>query len=493
MASSEKNPGAMRPWGPWERFLLMSDSSREEDLFAVVADPDALLRVPLATYRLQLGPDLTFDDASGLVPYLATLGISDCYTSPFFETSSNRSHGYDISDHNRFRAELGGETAFGRFAEALRSNHLGLLVDVVPNHMGIAGSRNAWWSDVLMHGASSPYAAFFDIDWVPVKAELANKVLLPILGDQYGAVLDRGELRLELSDGRFTIRYYDTVLPVAPRTYVQILGHRLAELETALGPEHAALLELKSVYEMLLTIPHRTETDRELLAARHRETDIAYQKFAKLLEASGDVRDFISENARLFNGTPGDHRSFDLLDGLIHDQVYRLAYWRVAGEEINYRRFFDINELAAIRTEDPRVFAETHRLILRLVREGIVTGLRIDHPDGLYAPGEYFRRLQRACYLETVHGKVAAEAVAHSAAWRDRTVLERYDAIQQERGASLRPFYIVAEKILAPGERLPDHWAALGTTGYEFLNLLNGLFVDRQQAAASDRIYMRVL
>ena len=247
----------------------MSDPLREEDLLAVVADPDALLRVPLATYRLQLGPDLTFDDASGLVPYLATLGISDCYTSPFFETSSNRSHGYDISDHSRFRAELGGETAFGRFAEALRSNHLGLLVDVVPNHMGIAGSRNAWWSDVLMHGASSPYAAFFDIDWAPVKAELANKVLLPILGDQYGVVLDRGELRVQLSDGRFTIHYYDTVLPVAPRTYVQILGYRLDQLEAALGSEHTALLELKAVYQLLLTIPHRTETDPERLAARH--------------------------------------------------------------------------------------------------------------------------------------------------------------------------------------------------------------------------------
>jgi len=471
----------------------MSDPLREEDLLAVVADPDALLRVPLATYRLQLGPDLTFDDASGLVPYLATLGISDCYTSPFFETSSNRSHGYDISDHSRFRAELGGETAFGRFAEALRSNHLGLLVDVVPNHMGIAGSRNAWWLDVLMHGASSPYAAFFDVDWMPVKAELANKVLLPSLGDQYGAVLDRGELRLELSDGRLTIRYYDTVLPVAPRTYVQILGHRLAELEVALGPEHATLLELKSVYQMLLTIPHRTETDRELLAARHRETDIAYQKLAKLLEESGDVRDFISENVRLFNGAPGDPRSFDLLDGLLHDQVYRLAYWRVAGEEINYRRFFDINELAAIRTEDPRVFAETHRLILRLVREGIVTGLRIDHPDGLYAPGEYLRRLQRACFLERVHGRLEREVAGDATAWRDRAVLERYDAAQQERGSSLRPFYIVAEKILASGERLPAHWAVLGTTGYEFLNMLNGIFVDHPHAGAMERIYTRLL
>ena len=471
----------------------ISSSDGSQDLPAFTADPAALLRVPRATYRLQLGPDLTFDDAAALVPYLAALGISDCYISPFFEASSNRSHGYDVSDHGRFRAELGGETAFGRFAEALRHHGLGLLIDVVPNHMGIAGNRNAWWSDVLMHGASSPYAPFFDIDWMPVKAELANRVLLPMLGDQYGVVLDRGELRVQLADGRFTIHYYDTVLPVAPRTYVQILGHRLDELEASLGSEHTALLELKAVYQLLLTIPHRTETNPERLAARHRETDIAHQKFASLLETSGDIRDFITENVRLFNGTPGDPRSFDLLDGLLNDQVYRLAYWRVAGEEINYRRFFDINELAAIRTEDPRVFAETHRLIFRLVREGIVTGLRIDHPDGLYAPGEYFRRLQRACYLETVRGKVAAESAGDSIAWRDRAVLEHYDAAQQERGASLRPFYIVAEKILAPGERLPDHWAVLGTTGYEFLNCLNGIFIDRQQAAAVERIYMRLI
>ena len=470
-----------------------SSSDGSQDLPAFTTDPAALLRVPRATYRLQLGPDLTFDDAAALVPYLAALGISDCYISPFFEASSNRSHGYDVSDHGRFRAELGGEIAFGRFAQALRHHGLGLLIDVVPNHMGIAGNRNAWWFDVLTHGASSPYAPFFDIDWVPVKAELANKVLLPLLGDQYGVVLDRGELRLQLSDGRFTIHYYDTVLPVAPRTYVQILGHRLDELEVALGSEHTALLELKAVHQLLLTIPHRTETDPERLAARHREAEIADQKFARLLETSGDVRDFITENVRLFNGTPGDPRSFDLLDGLLNDQVYRLAYWRVAGEEINYRRFFDINELAAIRTEDPRVFAETHRLIFRLLREGTVTGLRIDHPDGLYAPGEYFRRLQRACYLETVRGKVASEAVGDSTAWRDRTVLEHYDAAQQERGASLRPFYVVAEKILAPGERLPDHWAVLGTTGYEFLNCLNGIFIDRQQAGAMERIYMRLI
>ena len=197
-------------------------------------------RIPLATYRLQLGPRLTFDDAAELVPYLAALGISDCYVSPFFETSSDSSHGYDVSDHNRIREELGGRPAFIRFSDALRRYGLGLLVDLVPNHMGIAGNRNRWWLDILEHGAGSRYAHVFDIDWNRATPELAGKVLLPVLGDQYGIVLERGELRLELNDGVFTVRYYETVLPIAPRSYSRILGHRIDELEAALGPSHPA-------------------------------------------------------------------------------------------------------------------------------------------------------------------------------------------------------------------------------------------------------------
>ncbi len=463
----------------------------DEVLERLGQDRHGLARIPLATYRLQLGDSLTFDDAAALLPYLRALGISDVYTSPFFENASGSAHGYDVSDHNRFRSALGGEPAFARFADALRRHELGLLIDIVPNHMGIARNRNAWWSDVLEHGASSTYAPFFDIDWAPVKAELANKVLLPILGDHYGAVLDSGQLRLELREGALVIRYYDTVLPVAPRTYVQLFRHRLPELERALGSAHPALLALKQVHDLFLTLPHRTETDPERLAARHREKEIAAQKLRELLAASGDIRDFIEDNVRRFNGTPGDPASFDLLDGLLRDQVYRLAFWRVAGEEINYRRFFDINELAAIRMEDPRVFAETHRLVLRLVREGIVTGLRVDHPDGLYSPAEYFHRLQRACFLEVARRLVGADQAPLSD-WRDRAALEGFDAVP-ERQPGPQAFYIVAEKILAAGEPLPGSWAVAGTTGYEFLNLLNGIFVDRSRARAVDETYRRVI
>jgi (1->4)-alpha-D-glucan 1-alpha-D-glucosylmutase len=425
------------------------------------APPPSPARVPVATYRLQLGPDLGFDAVAELLPYLDALGVSDCYTSPFFATSAPGSHGYDVADHNRLRDELGGEPAFRRFAAALAEHGMGLLVDVVPNHMGIAGDRNAWWRDVLENGESSRYAPFFDIDWRPVKRELADKVLLPILGAQYGAALDAGQLRLELVEGAFRVRYYETTLPLAPRTYARILGHGIERLQDALGADHPALLELKSLITWFVTIPARTETDVDRLAARERETARGKQRLAALLEREPAVRRFVEETIRALNGTPGDPHSVDTLDALLDEQAYRLAFWRVAGEEINYRRFFDINDLAAIRMEDAAVFEATHRLLIRLVGEGVVTGLRVDHPDGLYAPAEYFDRLQRAC--ATARGDAAA------------------------------PFYVVAEKILAPGEPLPARWAVAGTTGYEFLNLLNGIFVDRTQARAMDALYARLV
>jgi (1->4)-alpha-D-glucan 1-alpha-D-glucosylmutase len=410
------------------------------------------MRVPHATYRLQLGRDLTFDDAAALLPYLEALGISDGYTSPFFETASDASHGYDVSDHDTIRGELGGEAAFRRFAAALGERGLGLLVDVVPNHMGIAGNRNARWFDVLENGPASASAHYFDIDWAPVKDELAGKVLLPILGDQYGVVLESGQLRLELVEGRFRVRYHDTLLPVAPRSYGRILGHGIADLQGRLGAGHPDLVELKAVIAWFATIPPRTDPDR--VAARQREIESGAAKLQALLARAALVREFVEQNLRVFNGTPGEPHSFDLLDELLADQAYRIACWRVAGEEINYRRFFDINELAAIRVEDAEVFAATHRLVFRLVGEGVVTGLRIDHPDGLYAPAEYFQRLQRG------------------------------------GGGDV---YVVAEKILAPGEPLPEDWATAGTTGYEFLNTLNGIFVDRAQARATEDLYARLI
>jgi (1->4)-alpha-D-glucan 1-alpha-D-glucosylmutase len=425
----------------------------------------APVRVPLATYRLQLGRHLSFNDAAGLAPYLATLGISDYYTSPFFATASEPSHGYDVADHNRLDAGLGAEAGFARLAEALRAHGLGLLMDVVPNHMGIARGCNAWWQDVLENGPASSYAHFFDIDWAPVKPELSDKVLLPILGDHYGAVLERAELRLELSGGTFSVHYHETPLPVTPRSYARILGHRIGELEAALGPEHPGLFELKRLIAWFVTLPPPSERELERLTDGRRGKAAGVERLAVLLGASPEIRAFVEDNVRRFNGTPGDPASFDLLDALLDEQPYRIAFWRVAGEEINYRRFFDINDLAAIRVEDPEVFAATHRLVFRLVGEGIVTGLRVDHPDGLYAPAEYFRRLQRGCA----------------------------EALGRPEDAPGPAFHVVAEKVLAPGEPLPATWAIAGTTGYEFLNLLNGIFVDRSQARAMETLYARLI
>jgi (1->4)-alpha-D-glucan 1-alpha-D-glucosylmutase len=408
---------------------------------------------PLATYRLQLGPNASFDDAARLVPYLAALGISDCYSSPVFETSDPSSpHGYDVSDHTRFRESLGGEPGFARFADALVRHGLGLIIDVVPNHMGIAGHRNAWWLDVLEFGPSAEHAPYFDIDWTPVKRELAGKVLLPILGDHYGAVLERGEIRLEPRDGGFVIRYHDYLLPLSPSSYGRILSPRIEELQAAVGADDPDVIELKAVTTWFVTLPIRPELDPEALAARRRHRDGGRRRLAALLERSPTVRAFVDENVRLLNGTPGDARSFDLLDTLLGDQAYRVAFWRVSSEEINYRRFFDVDQLAAIRMERADVFAEAHGLVAKLLRDGVVTGLRIDHPDGLYAPAEYFRRLQELA----------------------------------------GPVYVVAEKILAAGERWPAAWAVAGTTGYETLNLLNGIFVDRTQARALDQLYRRL-
>ncbi|HEY7647565.1 MAG TPA: malto-oligosyltrehalose synthase [Methylomirabilota bacterium] len=418
----------------------------------MIGEPAA--SIPLATYRLQLGSDLTLDDAAALVPYLTALGMSDFYASPIFQTASDGSHGYDIADHNRLRDELGGEAAFWRFADALRRHGMGLILDVVPNHMGITGNRNAWWQDVLEHGPASPFAPFFDIDWQPVKAELRDKVLLPILGDQYGAVLERGELQLERSEAILTVRYHDSRLPIAIRTYSRVLSHRLDELQAALGAGHPGLAELKALTAWFVTLALPAERDPQRLAALRQDRQRGLERFVALLQKSPEIREFVDANVRRFNGTPDDPRSFDLLDALLNEQFYRLANWRVAGEEINYRRFFDINELAAIRMEDPEVFAATHRLLARLVAEAPVTGLRIDHPDGLYAPSEYFRRL---------------------------------------RDVAGRPVVVLAEKILAPGERLPGTWSVEGTTGYDFLNLLNGIFVDRSQARALERLYVRLI
>jgi (1->4)-alpha-D-glucan 1-alpha-D-glucosylmutase len=434
-------------------------------------------RIPTATYRLQFNSAFPFTAARDLVPYLHALGVGACYASPVLQASAGSGHGYDICDHSRLNQELGGEEAFEAFADALRDHQMGLILDAVPNHMGISDPANLWWTDVLENGPGSPYAAFFDIDWQPVNPDLANKVLLPVLEDQYGRVLEAGKIRLSYDDGAFHLWHYGSRLPVAPCTYPAILERPATALAASLGERHEATRELRSVLTALRYLPPRTESSAEKLAERHREKEVIKGRLAALTASSHDVRLAIDAIVVEFNGSAGDAKSFDLLDALIEEQSYRLAFWRVAAEEINYRRFFDINELAAIRMELPLVFRATHGLLIRLLGEGRATGLRIDHPDGLRDPAGYFRQLQQEYVLTATTqadgpddelGEMIADRLAQSGE---------------------RPLYVVAEKILSRGEELPSSWAVDGTTGYDFLNAVNGLFVDRDGREAFDRTY----
>ncbi len=459
-------------------------------------------RAPRAAYRLQFNRHFTFLDACDLVPYLADLGVSDCYASPILQACAGSSHGYDICDHSRLNPELGDETDFDAFAVALQQHDMGLILDAVPNHMGIAGASNAWWMDVLENGPSSVYAPFFDIDWDPVNPDLVNKVLLPLLEDQYGRVLEAGKIRLVYQDGGFFLCYYQIKLPVSPCTYSTILEHRLPDLIRILGDDHEHLRELRSILTALRYLPTRTEASPARVVERNREKEVIKRRLAVLHGASPDVQAALDATIQAFNGTPGDPRSFDLLDDLIDRQAYRPAFWRVATEEVNYRRFFDINELAAIRMELPEVFRATHQLLFRLLAEGKATGLRIDHPDGLRDPAGYFRQLQENYVLARVRSQqgpeydpedLVREVAAHFAVTfgRSGSVCE---ADGRERSGCSRfahpwPLYVVAEKVLSDGEPLPPDWAVDGTTGYDFLNAVNGLFVAGDHREAFDQIY----
>jgi (1->4)-alpha-D-glucan 1-alpha-D-glucosylmutase len=461
--------------------------------------PDTLFdrpRIPVATYRLQFNRDFRFNDARDLVGYLHRLGISDLYASPCFKARPGSLHGYDILDPNHLNPELGSEAEYAALAIELRRHDLGLLLDVVPNHMCIENRENLWWMDLLENGPSARHADFFDIDWEPVKKELKDKVLYPVLGDQYGAVLENGELTLSFEEGTFYLHYYDHRLPIMPKSYDAILTHRLEELERALPADHRHFQELLSIDTELKNLPPPTEEDPERIVERYREKEIAKRRLGELYRQSPEIRAFIDRNVQLFNGERGTAASFDLLDALLRRQVYRLSHWRVATEEINYRRFFDINALAAIRMEDPQVFAETHQLIFRLIREGMVTGLRVDHLDGLYDPADYLEKLQQDCFVQ--RGLAASPAEpgegANEELGRERQArLQACYAARLEQEPGFRPFYVVGEKILMKGEALQEDWPLFGTTGYEFANLVNGIFVETGNGKAFDALYARFI
>jgi (1->4)-alpha-D-glucan 1-alpha-D-glucosylmutase len=389
--------------------------------------------IPRATYRLQFHKGFGFKDAAALTPYLARLGISHVYASPYLKARPGSTHGYDIVDHGQLNPELGDKTAFRAMVTAFCDNGLGQVLDFVPNHMGVGGADNPWWLDVLEWGPESEYAGWFDIDWEPDRRYLQGKLLVPFLGDQYGAVLESGQLalRFEPETGDFAVWAYDKhKLPISPLHYQRVLGDEHPELER-LGDAFSGLPEWR---------PRIARRAKDLQA-----------ELGLLARQRSDVRQAVQAAVNRINGELGRLETWRRLDALIQDQHWRAAHFRVAADDINYRRFFNINELAGLRMELPELFDQAHHLVFELLREGALDGLRIDHIDGLLDPKGYLLRL---------------------------------------REQAPRPFYLVVEKILAPHETLRDDWPVEGTTGYEFANLTLGLLVDPSGEEASTQGYL---
>jgi len=451
-----------------------------------------LPRIPVSTYRLQFNKHFKFSDAREIVCYLHDLGITDAYSSPYFKAKEGSLHGYDIVDPNLLNPEIGTEKEYNAFIAELHRYKMGQILDIVPNHMCIESKDNLWWMDILENGPSSMYADYFDIDWDPLKEELKEKILIPFLGDQYGNILEAQDLKLTFEEGAFFICYYENKFPVLPKTYTYILEYRLDFLKNALSDDDPHFIEFLSIITALDHLPFYIEKDSTKIAERYREKEIIKKRLRVLYNKSSKIKRFIDENIRIFNGIKDDPASFDLFDELLRRQVYRLSYWRVATEEINYRRFFDINSLAAIRIENSAVFEATHRLIMRFIGEGKVNGLRVDHPDGLYNPVEYFCTLQRNCFLNArcYYRKRLEREIPLPDKKEDieAEILKQYDEILSS-DPQFKPFYIVGEKILIKDEKMPEDWPIFSTTGYVFLNIVNGIFIKTENAKAFDDVY----
>jgi (1->4)-alpha-D-glucan 1-alpha-D-glucosylmutase len=386
---------------------------------------------PRTTYRLQLHAGFRFTDATALIPYLQQFGITHVYASPYLKARAGSTHGYDIVDHGALNPEIGTRAEYDAFVAELRAHGMGHILDFVPNHMGVGGDDNAWWLDLLTWGEDSHYADYFDVDWNPLRGELRGKVLLPFLGQQYGDILDAGELRWEYREGGFALRYYEHLFPLTPPSYALILG----------DAEPAALASFAPLFAALGGMTDHTAR-REAAASLRRLV-------AETAEANAIAHAQRLDDARMTTAGKA------VIERVVEAQQWRPASWKVAAEEINYRRFFDINGLAAIRMEQANCFADAHRLIFDLVASGEVDGLRLDHVDGLYDPIGYCDLLRKR-----------AELLGH-------------------------PMYLVVEKIVAPGQELLARWSVDGTTGYEFMNAVTGVSVDRRNERAFDRLYRR--
>jgi len=389
---------------------------------------------PTATYRIQLNSDFDFDAAAEIVPYLAELGISHLYCSPYLQAAPGSTHGYDVVDYHRISDELGGASGHERLCAALSDAGMSQILDIVPNHMAITGRENPWWWDVLENGPASRYSAYFDVDWEPPEARLRNTVLLPVLGNHYGRVLDAGEIQLFREGSYFVFRYLDRTFPVAPRSLDMLLAQ---------AAQRAGNDELSFIADSLGALPVSTTTDPDALFRRHRDVHVLKTTIRRIVKSSPETAAAIDEAINLVN------QDRDLLHAMLERQNYRLAFWRAAGRDLGYRRFFDINSMIGLRMEKQRVFNDTHGLVIKWLRNGVLDGVRIDHIDGLRDPLTYLKRIAREA----------------SGAW------------------------VVVEKILQAGERLPESWPVAGTTGYDFLNRVAGLFIDPDSEQPLTRVY----
>ncbi|HEX3822108.1 MAG TPA: malto-oligosyltrehalose synthase [Candidatus Sulfotelmatobacter sp.] len=404
----------------------------------------ASTRFPSATYRIQLNKDFRFADTVGILDYLQELGISDLYLSPVLASRKGSTHGYDVTDPTRINPDLGTEEEFAALQTELQNRNMGLLLDIVPNHMA-ASAENPWWMDVLENGAQSAFAAFFDIDWQPHARSLEGRILLPVLGRPFGEALDAGEIKLIYSDGRFFFQYYESMFPLSPRSYHAILNLHAGRLKDSLNEESPAYHEYSGILSAALGLARADRRVATTGPEQRLRFESARDRLRSLMNNSREIATLVEENVAEINGKEGDPGSFGLLQRLLAEQNYKLAFWRNLNESINYRRFFTIADLVGIRVEDQVVFEATHNYILRLVSKNPNAGLRIDHIDGLRDPLSYLNRLQER--LATDENRAGTQS------------------------------YILVEKILARGEEIPQEWPVAGTTGYDFLNQANGIFV----------------
>jgi (1->4)-alpha-D-glucan 1-alpha-D-glucosylmutase len=426
---------------------------------------------PLSTYRVQFHAGFTLADGIAQVPYWANLGVSHLYASPILKARPGSNHGYDVTDHGELNPEVGTPAELDKLAADLHAKGLGMVLDVVPNHMSVGGG-NGWWVDVLEHGPASPYAGYFDIAWDDSpRPTMAGRLLLPVLGEQYGVALENGDIKPLLEEGAFSFDYHGNRLPADPRTYDRVLAPASAALTASAGVDDPAAVELASVLNAVKNLPPRGETDPERIALARAECAVVKRRIAEFAERFPAAADAVEDALERFEGP----ENAEALDEWLEAQAYRPCFWRVATDEVNYRRFFDVNDLAALSTERDDVFRAVHRKWLQWVGEGKCDGLRIDHPDGLFDPEVYLDRLQQHSRLAVAKAAYDADPEAYPGVDWSRDEGPLLELVQEGPGDSL---YVVVEKILAENEPIPDEWATAGSTGYEFLAFVNGLFVD---------------